>query len=152
MTLWNQLRKSKLTENPTWHCGGVQVRSSCKYDHSDVTWRHMRWTLCHREYRRTQHLLSSTTKRPHRNSSWHCEDIAWCSFCRRKNCPCSESIIHIVSCAWRTGEERVNKREQAWLNSSLAFGILQVQKSVSIKWNIGKWNEVSAETGRETES
>lgn len=71
---------------------------------------------------------------------------------RKTACPCSESIIHIVSCVWRTGEEKVNKREQAWLNCSLAFGILQVQRNVSIKWNIGKWNEVSLETGRETES
>ncbi len=117
------------TENPTWHCGGVYTRSSHEYNNSVVTWRHMRrWTLCHRGYGWARHLLSITAQRhlmPLRP-----QDTAWCSFCQRKSCLCSdsESIIHIVTCVWGTGEERVNKREQAWLNCSLGFGILQVQE------------------------
>lgn len=131
---WTQLRESKLTENPTQHCGGVHECSSHKYNHSVETWRHMRrWTLCHRGQQ-------GTAKTPHDVHS-----------VRGKAVSCSESIIHIVTCARGTGEERVNKREQASLNC-LAFGILQVQRNLSIKWNIGKWNEDSLETGRETES
>lgn len=57
-------------------------------------------------------------------------------------------LLHV----WGTEEERVKKREQATLNCSLACGILQVQRNLSIKWNSGKWNEDLPETGRETES
>lgn len=99
-----------------------------------VTWRHMRrWTLCHRGYGWARRLLSITAQR--RLMPLRPQDTAWCSFCQRKSCLCSdsESIIYIVTCVWGTGEERVNKREQAWLNCSLGFGILQVQRNVSIK-------------------